>query len=236
MSNWPAGAATIAYALPLLTVLGAPTRARGARVGILIWSVILFVTTLLQYWLGRHHQHNAWVGEMTLPVLATALLWSFYRWQIGAVARQTVRVLIPLYLVATLILTLTVESLDSPFSLATNTITSVLILALSLYTLLTRTLAERGRLTRLDWFWICCGLALFYGSDVALEPFARAVMATRVDLVIAAMQFTSLIEVVAMLAITRGMLCPNQPLDSGGSSSLQSLVSRFSSRHSERHS
>ena len=111
-----------------------------------------------------------------------------------------------------------------------------MILALSLYTLLTCSLAERGQLTRFDWFWICGGMALFYGSDVAFEPFSRAMLPSRVDLVVAAIELTSFIEIFALLAIARGMLCPNPPLNSGGSSSPRSSLSLFSSRRSGRHS
>lgn len=233
--TWLMSAAVFAQALPGLAALRARRPLSGARIGVLVWSGLLLASNAVDYSLARQHRNNHWVSYVTAPVVGAVALWILSRWQVRPVARLTLQLLIPLYLVTMLVLSLAVEQMDT-YSLVTDSVTSLLILALSLYTLLTCSLAERGSLTRFDWFWICGGLALFYGSDAAFEPFSRAMMASRVDLVIAAIELTSFIEIFAWLAIARGMLCPIPPLNSGGFSSPRSSPSLFSSRHSQRHS
>ncbi len=231
--TWLMSASVFAQALPGLAALRARRALSGARIGVLVWSGLLLASNAVDYWLARQHRNNHWVSYVGDPVFGAILLWVLSRWQVSSVARLTLQLLIPLYLVAMVTLSLAVEQVDT-YSLVTNSVTSLLILALSLYTLLTCSLAERSRLTRFDWFWICGGLALFCGSDVAFEPFSRAMLASRVDLVFAAIALTSFIEIFAWLAIARGMLCPNPPLNSGGSSPPPSSLLPFSSRHSVR--
>lgn len=231
--RWLMNAAVIAEALPGLAAVRARRSLSGARVGVLLWSGIMLAANAVDYWTGAQQLNNHWTSYVAQPIEGALVLWVLSRWQVSSVARLTTQLLIPLYLLAMLALTRVVEQLDT-YSIVTNSVTSLLILAMSLYTLLTCTLAERGRLTRFDWFWICSGMALFYGCDVALEPFSRAMMASRVDLVLAATELTSLVELFALLAIARGMLCPNPPLNSGGSSPPPSSLLPFSSGHSVR--
>jgi len=233
--TWLMSASVYAQALPALAALRARRTLSGARIGVLVWSGLLLASNAVDYWLASHHRNNHWVSYVSDPIFGGITLWILSRWQVSSVARLTLQLLIPLYLATMLGLSLAVEQVDT-YSLVTNAVTSLLLLALSLYTLLTCSLAERGRLTRFDWFWICSGMALFHGSDVAFEPFSRAMLASRVDLVFAAIELTSFIEIFAFLAIARGMLCPNPPLSSGGSSLPRSSPLLFSSRHSGRHS
>jgi hypothetical protein len=231
--GWLMNAAVLAEAIPGLAALGARRSLSGARVGVLAWCGIMLASNAVDYWTSAQHLNNHWTSYVAQPIEGALVLWVFSRWQVRSVARLTIQLLIPLYLVAMLALTLLVERVDS-YSIVTNSVTSLLILALGLYTLLTCSLVERGRLTGFDWFWICAGMALFYGSDVALEPFSRAMMAGRVDLIIAATELTSAVELIALLAIARGMLCPNPPLNSGGSSPPRSSPLPSSSRPSAR--
>jgi hypothetical protein len=233
--TWLMSASVFAQALPGLAALRVRRSLSGARIGVLVWSGVMLASNAVDYWLARQHRNNHWVSYITEPITGALALWILSRWQVSSVARLTLQLLIPLYLATMLGLILAVEQVDT-YSLVTDAVTSLLILALSLYTLLTSSLAARGRLTHFDWFWICGGLALFYGSDVAFEPFSRAMMATRVDLVLAAIGLTSFVEIFALLAIARGMLCPNPQLNSGGSSLPRSSPLPFSSPHSERHS
>lgn len=230
-STWVMSVAVLCQALPGLAALRARRSLDGARIGVLAWSGVLLLSNVVDKWLAIQHRNNHFVSYLAEPIFCTIVLWVLSRWQVTPTARRVILRLIPLYLVAMLVLTLTVELTDT-FSLVTESVTSLLILALSLYTLLTCSLAERGRLTRFDWFWICGGMALFYGSDAALEPFSRAMMASHIDLVIAAIELTSAVEIFALMAIARGMLCPNPPLNSGGSLSPQSSRWPSSSPHS----
>jgi hypothetical protein len=232
---WLMNAAVIAEALPGLAALRARRSLSGARVGVLVWSGVLLASNAVDYWTGAQDLNNHWTSYIAQPIEGAVVLFALSRWQVKSVARLTIQLLIPLYLVTMLALTLIVERLDT-YSMFTNSVTSLLILALSLYTLLTCSLVERGRLIRFDWFWICTGMALFYGSGVAFEPFSRSIVSSHPDLVIAATDLLSFIELFALLAIARGMLCPNPPLNSGGSSPPRSSPLLFSSRHSVRHS
>jgi hypothetical protein len=231
--GWLMNAAVLAEALPGLAALRARRSLSRARLGVLAWSGVLLASNAVDYWTSAQYLNNHWTSYVAQPIEGALVLWVLSRWQVRSVARLTIQLLIPLYLLAMLALTIVVERLNT-YSIVTNSVTSLLILALSLYTLLTCSLIERGRLTRFDWFWICSGMALFYGSDVAIEPFSRAMMSGRVDLVIAATALTSALELIALLAIAQGMLCPNPPLNSGGSSPPRSSPLPFSSRHSVR--
>jgi len=218
-------------ALPLLAALRARHGLGRARLGILVWSVLLLGSNVLSYVLSSQRRNNHWLGYLFDPVMASVLLWTFSLWQTQSVPRIALRLLIPIFLVATVTLTLTIEDLGS-FSRITETFTDLLLLGVSLYTLLIRSLAEQNQLTRADWFWVSGAVALFYGSDTALEPLARVLLNGRQELILVAFEVKAAIGIVVSLAIARGLLCHNPPLNSGGSSSLASSPWSSSSRPS----
>jgi hypothetical protein len=216
--------------LPPLAAVRARGRLGPARKGAVAWSVLLLVSNLASLLLALLGFNNHWLGYLFDPLLASVGLWTFSLWQTHSLPRIALRLLIPLYLLAILILTLTVEDL-SRFSNITGPFTALLLLGASLYTVIVRSVSEGGSLVSADWFWISGGLALSYGSDAALEPLARLLLGTEPGLILSAYELKALINIVVSLALVRGILCPNPPLNSGGLSSPGfSLSSSSSSR------
>ena len=216
--------------LPPLAAVRARERLGPARKGAVAWSVLLLVSNLASLLLALLGFNNHWLGYLIDPLLASVGLWTFSLWQTHSLPRIALRLLIPLYLLAILILTLTVEDL-SRFSNITGPFTALLLLGASLYTVIVRSVSEGGSLVSADWFWISGGLALSYGSDAALEPLARLLLGTEPGLILSAYELKALINIVVSLALVRGILCPNPPLNSGGLSSPGfSLSSSSSSR------
>jgi hypothetical protein len=216
--TWILHAGLLSQLLPPLAGIRARERLGPARKGAVAWSVLLLASNLISLVLSLLRHNNHWLGYLFDPLLASIGLWTFSLWQTHSVPRIALRTLIPLYLAAILVLTLAVENLRG-FSNLTGPFTALLLLGASLYTLIVRTLGEAGSLLNADWFWISGGLALSYGSDAALEPLARLLLGSQPGLILLSYELKALIGIVVSLAIARGLLCPNPPLRSGGSSS-----------------
>jgi hypothetical protein len=230
--TWVLYGGLFSQVLPPLAAIRARERLGPARNSAVAWSVLLLASNLLALGFALLRRNNLWMGYTLDPLLASVALWTFSLWQIRSVPRIALRLLVPLYLLAVLVLALTVEDLNS-FSRVTAPFTALLLLGVSLYTLIVRSLGEQGQLIRADWFWISGGLALFYGTDTALEPFARLLLGSQPELILPAYELKALIGIVVSLAIARGILCPNPPLSSGGLSSPGFSPSPSSSSRSE---
>jgi len=225
--SWAYYAAYATQFLPLLAAIWARQRLDTARKGALVWACLLLATNVLALGVALTHRNNLWIGYTINPLLAAVGLWTLAQWQVHSLSRFALQLLIPLYLLSTILLTLTVEDLGD-FSRVTGPFTSLLLLGVSLYTVSVRSLEEATHLHGADWFWIGMALALFYGSDAALGPFARVLLRDRPDLVMAAYNLRAVIAVLVSFALARGFLCPSPPMISGGSSSPRSSRSSSS--------
>lgn len=215
---WLAYTAVFAQLVPPMAALVRRVFDR-ARMGIVAWCFTLFLTDAISWWQGHIlHQNNLWLEYVGTALSGAVLLWTLSAWQVHSVPQLALRVLTPLYLLAHLTLVLTIEDLDN-FSLVTETLNGLLLLSLVLYTLIVRSLDEREHLTRFDWFWVCSGLALYFGCDMAVDPLSRLLLAGGTDLLVTLILTRSVVDMIAMLAIARGLLCPLPPHRSGGSSS-----------------
>lgn len=215
---WILHAGFLSQILPLLAALRARQQLDTARKGALGWSVLLFGINLIALSFALTGRNNLWTSYTLDPLLAAVGLWTLSQWQSHSVSRTTLRLLIPLYLLAIIVLSITVEEIGS-FSRVTGPFTSLLLLGVSLYTVIGRSLGESAQLLGADWFWIGLAFALFYGSDAALGPLGRALLNVRPDLVMAAYKIKAVVAIVVSLALARGLLCPSPPMTSGGSSS-----------------
>jgi hypothetical protein len=216
-----------AQLLPPLATIRKPVRDR-ARIGMTIWCLLLFATDLGSWYLGAVlHRNNLWLDYLCTALSGAVLLWTLSAWQLRPLAQLTLRVLTPIYLLVHLMLVVLVENLEN-FSLVTDTLNGLLFLSVALYTLVIRSLGERERLTEFDWFWVCSGLALYYGCAMAAGPISRVLLTSRTDLLIMLLLTKSVVDTVAMMAITRGLLCPMPRRRSGGYSSPLSLRSSSS--------
>ncbi len=207
----------VAELAPPLVALLTRTRDR-ARIGIAVWCLILLAFDIFGAWLGGvHHANNLFILYITDAVSSVWLFWVLSQWQVRAVPALAVRLLLPCFLLANLILIFAVEDTEN-FSLVTTTLNGLLVLSLALYTLISRSLDERVRLTRFDWFWVCCGLVVYLTNEMAADPLARVLVKGRMEVLAALLTAKSVVNALAMLIIARGLLCPTQPLRSGGSS------------------
>ena len=196
-----------------------------------MWSLILLSTSTLMLILSLHHRNNHWVTLVSNPLRVAAILMALSCWHPEAIPRLVLRYSILPFVLIWCLLVFKVESFDQ-FSLVAVPFRSLLLLTASLGTLLLLVRREEGNLLRNDWFWICAGLSLSYGTDVALEPLSRLLVGTHLGMLTSAWQLKMLIDVVVSLIIARGMLCPILPRSSGGPSSPVSSPSRSSSLRS----
>jgi len=214
-------------ALPPLAALRYGRALPPARRWIVAWSLTLVSTSTLMLILSLQHRNNHWVSFVSNPFRVAAILMALSCWHAEAIPRLVLRYAIIPFLIIWCVLVLKVESFDQ-FSLVTGPFRSLLLLTASLGTLLILLRREEGNLLQNDWFWICGGLSLSYGTDVALEPISRLLVGTQVGMLTSAWQLKMVIDIVVSLVIARGMLCPIPPRSSGGSSSPASLPSRSS--------
>jgi hypothetical protein len=192
-----------------------------------VWSLVLLSTSALQLVFAMRHRNNHWIGPVSNPLRVAAILMALSYWHTDAIPRLVLRFAIIPFVVIWCLLVFKVESFDQ-FSLVAVPFRSLLLLTASVGTLLILVRHEEGNLLRNDWFWICAGLALSYGTDAALEPISRLLVGTHASMVSSAYQLKMLIDIAVSLIITRGMLCPIPPRSSGGPSSPVSLPSRSS--------
>jgi hypothetical protein len=216
--GWLLYSPVFAQLLPPLAALRNRGRDR-TRLKIVLWCLLLFAGDGLSWWLGHiRGQNNLWLDYLTTALEGALMLWILSGWQISAVARLAVTFLVPAYLLAEVLLYRIVEN-NRTFSLATGTLSGFVLLCLVLYTLVTRSLAERGYLVESDWFWVCSGLALYYCFSTALEPMVRYLISADTNRLVMVFEFKAVWDCVAMMVIARGLLCPMSPPRSGTSSS-----------------
>ncbi len=204
----------VAELAPPIAILATRSRDR-ARIGVAVWCLLLFATNVATRWLGARHENSLVFNYFSEAIAGAWLLWVLSCWQARPVSALALRLLIQLYFLTNLVLIATVEDTDN-FSHVTSTLNGFLLLTLVLFTLISRSLDERVLLTQFDWFWVCGGLVLYMANEMATFPLARVLVRGDMDLLVTLLTARSLIEALAMLIITRGLLCPTQPLPSGG--------------------
>jgi hypothetical protein len=198
-----------------------------ARRWIVVWSMILVTTSTIMLIFAMQRRNNHWVLFVSNPLRVAAILMALSYWHSDAIPRLVLRYAIIPFVIIWCLLVFEVESFDQ-YSLVTAPFRSLLLLTASLGTLLLLVRHEEGNLFRNDWFWICTGLSLSYGTDVALDPLSRLLVGTHLGMLTSAWQLKMLIDIVVSLIIARGMLCPIPPRNSGGPSSPVSSPSRSS--------
>lgn len=219
------GAASVAF--PPLAVLLLRRRPNGAAAWILAWSVLLVSQEAVGTWLAGRGINNHWLSYVAMPADGGFVLWALSLWQTRSAPRRAMRIAIPIYLVAWALFVAAFENTRT-FSTAAQPLASLFVLAAAAYTLVARSLEEAEGLTRQDWFWTCGGLALYFGSASTLGPLALLLGGDR-ELFFRAYELKSVVDVVAFLAIARGITCRTQVRPSGVSSSPASSPSALSS-------
>lgn len=214
---WPFYASLASQYLPLIAALVRRGDLTRPRVFVLTWVGLYVVMNAIGAWLGSRGINNHFLTPIFTPFQGTAILWALSLWQTRQVARLTIRMAIPFFIVAWAVFTLTIEDLRN-FSVAAEPVYSLLALGAALYTLVTRGSDATEALTRQDWFWICGGLVLHFGALAVVLPLAAGLINTHVDIVVRAYTVRAVVNTFAFICITIGFLCPKPATLSGHSS------------------
>lgn len=212
--SWPVYASLGSQYLPLLAAVVRRRELTRPRVFVLIWIGLYVGINLVAIVLARRHINNHFLTAIITPFEGIAILWALSLWQTTQVARLTVRLAIPCFLVAWTIFTLTVENVQN-FSVAAEPLYSMLALGVALYTLVSRGAGATEPLMRQDWFWICGGLAIHFAALAVVLPLAAGLLNSDPEVVIRAYYVRAVINVFAFVCITIGFLCPKPLAPSG---------------------
>ncbi len=173
----------------------------------MFWCSLQFLGNLIFAYIAFRHQNNHFISYVGILLMAPAILWALSLWQSRPVARLTIRLTIPAFVVAWTLLTLLVEDITN-FSPVAEPIYSMLALGAAVYTLLSRGLTENEPLLRQDWFWVCAGMCLYFVPLIVVEPLSAAYVRTNPALVMDVYTVRFYINTAAFIAVTIGMLCP----------------------------
>jgi hypothetical protein len=150
---------------------------------------------------------NVWFYYIVDPVTAAFLFRILYAWQTARQPRLAIIVIAPAYLLAVIGLVIFVEDANS-FSLVTSPLTAGLLLALVLFTLVSRSLRATGSLLQSDWFWICGSLALYFACETGLTPALRYLVVDSTEWANHLNDVQNVTALISIIGIARGMLCP----------------------------
>ena len=163
--------------------------------------------------------NNHWIGYFSVPLMTSFFLLGLAQWQLTVVERLTLRLAVPGFAIVWVVLVLISEDLRG-FSRFAAPLAALLTLTAGLYTLLRRGFErENPHLLRADWVWVSGGLALYGAAGATFPPVASALLAERVDLLVAAINVRATLYIIAFAAIAWGMICPLPVTHSGLSSS-----------------
>ena len=177
---------------------------------------LTFLLTLLAdeigHFIGHRTGNSIWVNSFAEMVVGPIILIAIAEWQISYVERLMVRISIVPFLLIYGGLTLFVEDItnlprySAPFL-------SLMVLGASTWTLLRRALRDTETpLLATDWFFILGGLALHAATTAASTPIGAILIAQqRYDLLARVWEWRSLCIILAILAVTAGVLTPATP-------------------------
>ena len=214
--TWPLWASVLSELGPLGAAAMRPGRTTGGRRWVVIWCGLYVVQNAIAIPLALARHNNHWTTYAFVPLQGAAILWALSLWQTRQMARLTIRATIPGFLAAWLLLVLLVED-TSNFSSIAEPVYSLLSLSAALYTLVSRSADATESLLGEDWFWICAGLSLHFGALVFLTPLGAALVRTNPDMILRALYVRAMVNVLAFVLITYGLLCP-RPLQRSGRS------------------
>jgi len=225
---WILYADMVSAGAPLFVAVFQRARSTAARRTMVVWSALLLVSNALALALALGSHNNHWLQYIVTPLAGMLALLALSYWQLSPVVRLWFCLLIPLLAIAWVTLVVLVEDTQT-FSLVAESFAALLVLGAATYTLVLRSIRERGSLFQQDWLWIGMGLAVYSGVAIALPPVAHWLLTKSRTLVTRAYEAKAVFESVAQLAIARGVLCPTPAFRSGGSSSRASSRSPSSS-------
>ena len=213
---WPIYASIASQYLPLIAALVGRRHLTRPRFFVLLWVAIYVVMDAIAVVLASQGINNHFLSTIFTPFQGAAILWALSLWQTRQLARLTIRLLIPFFIIAWAVFSLTIENVRN-FSLAAEPVYSMLALGAALFTLVSRGADATESLTRQDWFWICGGLALHFGALAVVLPLAAGLVNVNVEVVVRAYTVRAVVNIFAFICITMGFLCPKPATLSGSS-------------------
>jgi hypothetical protein len=172
----------------------------------MVWCLLLFAADGVQLFLGQVLGHNLWLRLIVSPALFAVAFWVLSLWQTDPKPRRVMRQAIVL-VVPTLAIAILWEGLTS-FGDKSGPILLLALLAASVYTLVSRSVASMDRIANQDWFWITLGLSLYFALGVALGPVAMALLRNNTEFLKQVLLFKARADILAFVLMTIGMLCP----------------------------
>lgn len=213
----------VAQLAPLATAFLRRAQMTPARFWVFIWLVLWAVMNMIGYVVANLHYNNHFLSYIFTPLQGVAILWALSLFQEKPVARLTIRIAIPFFVVAWAVALVFIEN-PLRFSTVAEPVYSILALGTALYTLVTRSGEATEPVNQQDWFWICGGLALYFAALTVLLPLSAALVYRRPDIVGNAYVVDAVVNIVACIAIANGFLCTPTPNRSGTFSSPASSV------------
>lgn len=206
----------LSFAIPTLAGLRARQLSLPLRL-IVIYSAVALVEGLSMRYLASRNQTNLWLIHAFAPFEAAILLFALSRWQTREVARLTVVFCIPAFLLLWCGLTIAAESLEQ-FPKYVKTVESILLLAVSAYTLVTRSRSLAEPLTQQDWFWVCVGIMIYFSMLALLNPVANLLLEhDSIVLLMAVFEVNAALIILHNFFFAWAIRCQQQQLNSGGS-------------------
>jgi hypothetical protein len=218
MRSWLFYLGWVATGLPFLAGVFGRSYLIRARRAVIVWSLLLFGLNGVALWMASTSRNTHLMTHLSIPLECGAALAAVALWQLRPRTRRIVGWLLPFYIAAWIAIVFLLEDVHT-FSVAAGPFSSLVVLTAASATLIVRVNATVEPLLRQDWFWVLLGFVVFYGVETGLPPLSLALWRDRPDLLLVAYQLRVVSMVVAMVAVTRGVLCPKTSLQSGGPSS-----------------
>lgn len=209
-------AATFAQLLPPLAVFPSWRRTSEARKWIAVWGVLYFASDLMQLGFSRWQYDNLFLFVFINPVEDGVILWALSYWQLRPLTRIAFRVAIPIFVLIYIVIVIAAGE-EKSFQTFAGTYRALVVLAASLFTLLSRSTEEADGVWTKDWLWTTVGVSLYYGLLVAAQPIMAIVAPQSTSAARAVFTVKAIGDVVAFILIWRGMRCPLMQSNYSGS-------------------
>lgn len=185
---------------------------------VVLYSAVALVEGMVLWYLTAQNQRNLWLVHAFTPFEATVLLLAMSRWQVRELARLTVVLCIPAFLLLWGILTLRAESL-AEFPQYAKSAEAILLVAVAAYTLVSRSRSLVAPILSQPWFWVTSGVLIYFSFLAILNPVANLLLQRReFGLMLWVFGVNAVLIIVHNLFFAWAIRCQQERTSSGGSS------------------
>jgi hypothetical protein len=193
-------------AVPLVAALVARRRLHPAAAWAVAWCVFLVTVDVTALAIGWRGHQNLFLPYISTPVSTALAMWALSLWQHAELPRLTLRLTIIPFLAVWGVLTFAFEDTSS-FSRVAQPLANLVGLGAAAFTLVARSHVAGGLLRHQDWFWVSAGMVLYFGTATMLQPLSSLLIGDSPQLLVRAYDVKSGLDVLAFLAIARGVTC-----------------------------